>query len=96
MDLIVALVTYNSEAVLGGCLASLNMAAAHAGPWRLVVADNASADGSVALVEKLHPEATVVRLPRNLGYAAGVNAAVAAAPSAGPVLVLNPDVRLEP
>jgi GT2 family glycosyltransferase/glycosyltransferase involved in cell wall biosynthesis len=96
MALIVALVTYNSEAVLGGCLESLDVAAAHAGPWRLVVADNASADGSVALVEALAPEATVVRLPRNLGYAAGVNAAIAAAPGAGPVLVLNPDVRLEP
>ena len=96
MALIVALVTYNSEAVLGGCLASLEVAAAHAGPWRLVVADNASTDGSVALVEALAPDATVIRLPRNLGYAAGVNAAIAAAPGAGPVLVLNPDVRLEP
>lgn len=47
---------------------------AHAGPWRLVVADNASTGGSVTLVERLHPEATVVRLPRNLGDAAGVNA----------------------
>lgn len=96
MELIVALVTYNSEAVLPECLATLQVAAAHAGRWHLVVADNASTDGSVALVERLHPTATVVRLPRNLGYAAGVNAAIAAAPGDGPVLVLNPDVRLEP
>ena len=96
MALIVALVTYNSEAVLGGCLASLDVAAAYVGPWRFVVADNASTDESVALVEALAPDATVVRLPRNLGYAAGVNAAIAAAAGAGPVLVLNPDVRLEP
>ena len=96
MELVVALVTYNSEAVLGECLASLRIAAASIGHWRLVVADNASTDGSVALIETLHPAATVVRLPRNLGYAAGVNAAVAAAGGDGPVLVLNPDVRLEP
>jgi GT2 family glycosyltransferase/glycosyltransferase involved in cell wall biosynthesis len=96
MDLIVALVTYNSEAVLAECLASLRAATAPIGSWRLVVADNASTDGSVALVEKLDPTATIVRLPRNLGYAAGVNAAIAATPGAGPVLVLNPDVRLEP
>src|SRR5829696_12317 len=96
MDLIVALVTYNSEAVLAECLASLRVAAAPVGAWRLVVADNASTHGWVALVERLDPTATVVRLPRNLGYAAGVNAAIAAAPGQGPVLVLKPDVRLEP
>jgi GT2 family glycosyltransferase/glycosyltransferase involved in cell wall biosynthesis len=96
MDLIVALVTYNSQAVLGECLASLQAAADRVGPWSLVVADNASTDGSVTLVEQLRPSAPVVRLPRNLGYAAGVNAAIAAAPGHGPVLVLNPDVRLEP
>jgi GT2 family glycosyltransferase len=96
MDLVVALVTYDSAAVLAECLAWLRAAADRIGPWRLVVADNASTDRSVALVERLHPDATVVRLPRNLGYAAGVNAAIAAAPGTGPVLVLNPDVRLEP
>jgi GT2 family glycosyltransferase/glycosyltransferase involved in cell wall biosynthesis len=96
MQLTVALVTFDSEAVLPGCLASLEAATAGIGPWHLVVADNASTDGSVALVEARHPEATIVRLDRNRGYAAGVNAAVAAAPGAGPVLILNPDVRLEP
>jgi GT2 family glycosyltransferase len=96
MELVVALVTYNSEAVLADCLESLRAAADRTGPWRLAVADNASSDGSVRLVETLFPTATVVRLPQNRGYAAGVNAAIAAAPGAGPVLVLNPDVRLEP
>ncbi len=70
--------------MLAECLASLRVAAAPVGAWHLVVADNASTDGSVALVEELHPTATVVRLPRNLGYAAGVNAAIAAAPDQAP------------
>jgi GT2 family glycosyltransferase/glycosyltransferase involved in cell wall biosynthesis len=91
---VVALVTYNSEAVLPACLSSLATATAGSGPCRLVVADNASTDRSVALVEELCPEATIVRLDRNRGYAAGVNAAVDAAPAADAVLVLNPDARL--
>lgn len=91
---VVALVTYNSEAVLPACLSSLAAATAGSGPYHLVVADNASTDRSVSLVEELHPEATIVQLDRNRGYAAGVNAAIDAAPVADAVLILNPDVRL--
>jgi GT2 family glycosyltransferase/glycosyltransferase involved in cell wall biosynthesis len=90
--LAIALVTYNSAAVLADCLTSLE----DAGAYHLVVVDNASTDASVATVEKHHPGATIVELHRNRGYAAGVNAAVAAAPEAEAVLVLNPDVRLAP
>jgi N-acetylglucosaminyl-diphospho-decaprenol L-rhamnosyltransferase len=50
----------------------------------------------VELLGRLAPRATVVRLPTNRGYAAGINAAVAAAPPHTAVLVLNPDVRLGP
>lgn len=91
---VVALVTNNSEAVLPACLSSLATATAGSGPYRLVVADTASTDRSVALVEELHPQATIVHLDRNRGYAAGVNAAIDAAPAADVILVLNPGVRL--
>lgn len=66
--------------------------------WRLVVADNDSADDTVDVVRSLAPEATVVQTGRNAGYAAGVNAALGAA--AGweggfrAALVSNPDVRM--
>jgi GT2 family glycosyltransferase len=91
----VVVVTYNSEALLADLIDSLGPGLAGVS-WHLAVADNASADGSVATVRRLAPDATVVAMGRNAGYAAGINAAVAAARPHTAVLVLNPDVRLGP
>ncbi|WP_433306517.1 glycosyltransferase family 2 protein [Actinoplanes sp. CA-030573] len=91
----VVVVTYNSERLLPDLIASL-------GPgldgvdWHLTVADNASADDSVGAVRRLAPDATVVEMGRNAGYAAGINAAVSKSGPFTAVLVLNPDVRLTP
>lgn len=86
-------VTYNSTALLDDFVASLEDGFAGVGDWELVVADNASSDDSVERLHSLAPDATVVRLADNRGYAAGVNAA-AAATDADALFVLNPDVRL--
>ncbi|SIN43942.1 glycosyltransferase [Micromonospora cremea] len=91
----VVVVTYNSERLLPDLLAALGPGLG-ALSWHLTVADNASADGTVAALRRLAPEATVVEMGRNAGYAAGINAAVAVAPPHAAVLVLNPDVRLRP
>ncbi|WP_299925705.1 glycosyltransferase family 2 protein [uncultured Nocardioides sp.] len=91
----IAVVTWNSADVLPGLVASLP-AGAGGVPWRLVVVDNDSSDDTVAVARRLCPDATVVQTGRNAGYAAGVNAALAATPDAPAVLVLNPDVRLRP
>lgn len=91
----VIVVTYNSEGLVEDFLSSL-VDGLKGVAWHLTVADNASADGTVALVRRLAPEATVVKMGRNAGYAAGINAAVAAAKSYSAILVLNPDVRLMP
>jgi N-acetylglucosaminyl-diphospho-decaprenol L-rhamnosyltransferase len=91
----VVVVTYNSEGLLKDLVASLDDGLKGV-PWHLTVADNASADGSVQAVRRLAPTATIVKLARNAGYAAGINAAVRAAAPHSAVLVLNPDVRLMP
>jgi N-acetylglucosaminyl-diphospho-decaprenol L-rhamnosyltransferase len=91
----VVVVTYNSETLLADLLRSLGPGLAGVS-WHLTVADNASADGSVATVRRLAPDAIVVEMGRNAGYAAGINAAVDAARPHTAVLVLNPDVRLGP
>ncbi|MFG2985120.1 glycosyltransferase [Streptomyces sp. NPDC048258] len=91
------LVTWNSVAVLPEFLSSLPEGMAGL-DWRLVVADNDSADDTVELIRSLAPDATVVQTGRNAGYAAGVNAALAAAADLpggfGAALVCNPDIRM--
>lgn len=89
----VIVVTWNSAPVLPGFLAVLEDGMAGL-DWRLVVADNDSADGTVEVLRTLAPEATVVQTGRNAGYAAGINAALGAAGDFGTVLVCNPDVRM--
>ena len=73
---------------------SLTSALAQRGVSReVIVVDNASRDGSREVAEKLG--VSVVALPENVGFAAGMNAGIEA--SAGRyVLALNPDCRLEP
>ena len=92
---VVVVVLYNSAALLPDFAASLDEGLRGLS-WTLVAADNDSHDDSVATLRRLVPGATVLEMRRNAGYAAGINAAVAAAGDQGHVLVLNPDVRLAP
>ena len=91
----VVVVTYNSEHLLNDFITSLNDGLKGVA-WHLTVADNASADSTVMTMRRLAPWATLIEMGRNAGYAAGINAAVKAAPPHSAVLVLNPDVRLMP
>ncbi|MEV7391748.1 MULTISPECIES: glycosyltransferase family 2 protein [unclassified Streptomyces] len=89
----VIVVTWNSASVLAGFLAALPDGMAGL-DYRLVVADNDSADDTVELLRTLAPAATVVETGRNAGYAAGINAALAAAEGCATVLICNPDIRM--
>lgn len=91
----VVVVTYNSESLLGDLIDSLDSGLKGVS-WHLTVADNASADNTVSALRSLAPGATLVKMGRNAGYAAGINAAVNAARAHSAILVLNPDVRLTP
>ncbi len=92
MRVSVVTVTYQAAGFLPPFLADL---AAQAPAPEVIVVDNASTDGSAALVARDLPHATLVRAPRNLGFAAGSN--LGAARATGEVLVfLNPDTRFPP
>jgi len=95
----VVVVTYNSADVLGGCLDSIPDGAAGVRLAAVVVADNASRDASVQIAEAAAGlPVRVVRMGRNAGYAAAVNAGVAALDldELDAVFVTNPDCRLRP
>jgi len=91
----VVLVTYNSAAVVPGLLASLPDALIGL-DWRLIVADNNSSDDTIDVVHDCLPDAVVLTISENRGYAAGINAALPVRRPGAHVLVANPDVRLQP
>ena len=89
---VVVILTYNSQASIGACLASL--AANDYTNFEIVVVDNASVDRTVDIV-RAHPSAaTLIPNQRNLGYAQGNNVGMRAAMARGAeyIFVLNDDV----
>jgi GT2 family glycosyltransferase len=93
----IAIVTHDSLAHLQRFLDG-QLATAERLETVLVVVDNDSRDGSLELLRERaasKPALVLVEMGRNAGYAAAVNAAVAAAPDADDLLLLvNPDVEL--
>jgi GT2 family glycosyltransferase len=88
------IVTFNSAATLPACLRALRDSAPAAGQ-EIVVVDNASEDGTADLVARDWPQVRLLRLARNLGFAAGNNAGIRA--TAGDrLLLVNPDAVLTP
>ena len=75
----IVIVSYNSALVLPGLLDSLSAGLEGIKKYEIIVADNDSADNSVdiALAHAIRPK--VIRMGRNAGYAAGINAAAATA-----------------
>ena len=90
----VVLVNYNSTRFLLRSVASL---LEHATPYlaRVVVVDNASRPDEGASLASLPPGVTLVRAPRNLGFAAACNLG-AARGDAPTLLFLNPDTMVLP
>jgi N-acetylglucosaminyl-diphospho-decaprenol L-rhamnosyltransferase len=88
-------VSYNSARYLPDHLASLLSQSPP--PARVIMVDNASSDGSAALVQSAFPQVEVIANPRNLGYGAAANQGFAAAMEDGLpyILVTNPDLVLK-
>lgn len=90
----VVVVNWNTREWLRRCLEALqNFPASEATEW--IVVDNASADGSAAMVAEEFPQAKLLDMKANLGYAAGNNAGIAAS-SGDAILTLNPDAIVGP
>jgi GT2 family glycosyltransferase len=87
----VVIVTWNGWSMLERCLASVR--ALDPPPLEVVVVDNGSSDGTVEHVRRTHPEARVVPLEHNLGFAGGNNAGARHA-SAKYLAFLNNDAEV--
>src|SRR5438552_13284552 len=93
----VVICTYNSGKVLADCLAFIADQGVEV--TDVVVADNRSRDDSVAIAEAATKlPIRTVQMGRNAGYAAAINAGIAALDvrKLDAVFVMNPDCRLRP
>jgi GT2 family glycosyltransferase len=84
--------TWNKAELLADCLVHLEQESV---PHQVIVADNGSQDGTVAMVRRRFPEVRLVELGENLGFGRAVNRA-AAAGTADALVVINNDVNVEP
>ncbi|MCB8921576.1 MAG: glycosyltransferase family 2 protein [Ardenticatenaceae bacterium] len=94
LDLSIIIVSYNTQQLLDDCLVSLQQAMAPPGGLEIIVVDNASTDGSVALVEQKYPDVHVIANAENRGFSAANNQG-AAVSNGRYLLFLNSDTRVE-
>ncbi|HWI31332.1 MAG TPA: glycosyltransferase family 2 protein [Microbacterium sp.] len=92
-DVAAVVVTYNSERHIAELLDSLPASMGDLS-YSVVVVDNGSSDGTLALLDA-RSDCLVVR-STNVGYAGGMNRAVRESPAHSTVLILNPDSTLDP
>ena len=88
MSLCIVIVSYNVSDRLRDCLRSLS-------GQRVIVVDNASSDGSAAMVHTEFPTVELVANTDNRGFAAACNQGIAAS-TEDFILILNPDTVATP
>ncbi len=102
-NLAISIVSWNTHDLLHRCIASVHDSLANAGiGYQIVVVDNASADGTPAMLRAEHPDVVLIESGRNLGFAGGNNLALRRVLSSESgynskldyVLLLNPDTEV--
>ena len=91
---VVIIVNFNGKEFLDRCLESLQCQVFH--NFKTVVVDNFSRDGSVEGIEERFSGVEIIRLEKNIGFAAANNYAIKRAEGFQWVALLNPDAIAEP
>ncbi|MCA9943024.1 MAG: glycosyltransferase family 2 protein [Anaerolineales bacterium] len=91
----IVIVNYNTRQLLDDCLASIFAAEEPAGGLEIIVVDNASSDGSQAMVREKYPSVQLIASEVNRGFSAANNLGVAVA-NGRTILFLNSDTRVAP
>lgn len=93
-DACVIVVTFQSEHSIVPLISSLRgEAAAHR--LRVIVVDNASSDATVRIVRR-QADVLLIETGGNIGYAGAINVALAKVGRADAILILNPDLIVQP
>ncbi|TGE20227.1 glycosyltransferase family 2 protein [Hymenobacter elongatus] len=91
-DVAVVILNWNGQQLLRQFLPAV---LAHSDGARIIVADNASTDDSVAMLRREFPGVEIVQNPENLGFCAGYNMALGHV-EAKYYMLLNSDVEVTP
>lgn len=97
--LAIIIVSWNVRDLLERCITTVHASLAGSGiAYRIVVVDNASTDGTSAVLRARHPEVEAIDAGRNLGFAGGNNLALRRVLTWNGscvryVLLLNPDTE---
>lgn len=89
----VVVVNWNGRRWLEQCLPTLAAQTFH--DFEIIIVDNGSTDGSIAWLAEQWPDARLIALPENAGFAAGNNAGIRAARGRY-IVTLNNDTRAAP
>ncbi|UCD06691.1 MAG: glycosyltransferase [candidate division WOR-3 bacterium] len=92
-DLSIVIVNYNVKAFLEQCLIAVDRARGDL-DIEIFVVDNASVDGSQAMVRKRFPDVNLIENTANIGFSTANNQAIKAAKGEY-ILILNPDTLIQ-
>jgi GT2 family glycosyltransferase len=92
-DISIVIVNYNVKAFLEQCLIAVKRACAELSV-EIFVVDNASVDGSQAMVKKKFPYVYLIENSANVGFSSANNQALKLA-GGRYVLILNPDTLIQ-
>lgn len=92
VDVSIIIVSYNTVDLLRQCIRSV-FAHTRQTRFEIIVVDNASADGSAAMVAAEFPEVKLIALEENLGFGRGNNVGMEQAEGEY-IFYLNPDAEL--
>ncbi|MEK7130334.1 MAG: glycosyltransferase family 2 protein [Patescibacteria group bacterium] len=93
MTFSIIIVNWNVRELLEKCLLSISKFSGHFS-YEAIVVDNASMDGSVAMMRERFPQINLIANTKNLGFAAGVNQGIKQARGEF-IVLLNPDVEIK-
>ena len=94
-DVSVIIVSYNTRELLRECIESILCEQGDGLGVEVIVVDNASADGSAAMVAERFPQVRLIANPDNRGFGAACNQGLEIARGRY-ALILNADIRAQP
>lgn len=95
LDLSIIIVSYNTKDFLNNCINSLLNCISKKINYEIIVADNASTDGSVKEVQNYNPKIKIIANKENLGFSKANNIGIRASSESRYILFLNSDTLMQ-